>query len=89
MDPIHRIVIERQYLSDMANKLKISPSSPLKRLSKKISRKFNKLSLIPSSKGKIEQERIKLTSFRKVGGYVDFVDLRMPEVYDRSVVIQF
>jgi hypothetical protein len=63
----------------------MSSSSPLKRLSNNIGSKFNKL-LIPTKKGKIQKEGIKLTGFRKVGGYVDFVDLKMPEIYNNNVL---
>jgi hypothetical protein len=82
MNSIHKTAIENQHQqSSYINKL-VSPvaSSAFKKISDNISKSFNKL-VKTSSNSQVEQTPIKLVSFRKVGGYADYLDSRMPELY--------
>jgi hypothetical protein len=81
MDPIRKTVIERQQQNAFINKFKSTVSnSTLIRVSNNISKRFNKL--VKTSQYQEEQTTgIKVTSFRRVGGYKDYLDSRMPEIY--------
>jgi hypothetical protein len=81
MDPIHRAVIERQQQNAFVNKLKSPVSnSTLTKISNNISKRLSKL--VKTSECHEKQTTgIKVTSFRRVGGYKDYLDSRVPEVF--------
>ncbi|KXN68150.1 hypothetical protein CONCODRAFT_79877 [Conidiobolus coronatus NRRL 28638] len=81
MDPIHKTVIQRQQKNAFINKFK-SPisSSTITRVSNNISKRFSKL-MNTSQHHEEQTTGIKVTNFRRVGGYNDYLDNRMSEVF--------